>query len=596
MNAKLGGLILLVFMLTGCKSGTSPEYMQWHKVTVSFNGPETSETDEDNPFLNYRLQVKFTNGDKNYTVPGYYAADGSAGETGNESGNVWKVHFTPDETGEWTYEASFRKGDKLAVNDEPEAGKPISFDGAKGSFKVIKSDKSKPDFRAKGRLEYVNGHYLQFAGTKEFFIKGGADSPENFLAYEDFDGTYASDEERNNIKSWEPHIRDWNEGDPTWKGGKGKGMIGALNYLASKGLNSLYFITMNIGGDGRDVWPYTSHEERLRFDCSKLDQWEVVFEHMDKQGILLHVLTQETENETLLDSGNTGLERKLYYRELIARFGHHNALVWNLGEENGEDSGAPQSQNDEQRAAMADYFEKHDPYGHAVVIHTWPHPIHRKRVYTPLLGLESFDGPSFQFSNLNSINSEVAYWLEESRKAGHPWVANLDETGPASWGVMYDEAPNNNQDTLRSLALWGTLMAGGAGVEWYFGYKNPHHDLSAEDYRPWDRMWNYTRYALDFFQGHIPFAEMKPANHLTTNEESYGFAKENEVYAFYFPTAEEVNVKLPKGTYTIEWYDPRNGGGLQNKQTLKVNEPITHLGNPPNEVDKDWVVLVKAGR
>ena len=35
------------------------------------------------------------------------------------------------------------------------------------------------------------------------------------------------------------------------------------------------------------------------------------------------------------DNGDLGPQRKLYYRELIARFGHHLALNWNLGEEVG---------------------------------------------------------------------------------------------------------------------------------------------------------------------------------------------------------------------------------------------------------------------
>ncbi|MEZ5397230.1 MAG: hypothetical protein R2724_31245 [Bryobacterales bacterium] len=37
---------------------------------------------------------------------------------------------------------------------------------------------------------------------------------------------------------------------------------------------------------------------RDRYDVSKLDQWEVVFRHMDRLGLMLHVVTQETENDT----------------------------------------------------------------------------------------------------------------------------------------------------------------------------------------------------------------------------------------------------------------------------------------------------------
>ena len=45
------------------------------------------------------------------------------------------------------------------------------------------------------------------------------------------------------IHHYQPHVEDWRPGDPTWEGGKGKGIIGALNYLASKGMNSVYFLT-----------------------------------------------------------------------------------------------------------------------------------------------------------------------------------------------------------------------------------------------------------------------------------------------------------------------------------------------------------------
>lgn len=101
--------------------------------------------------------------------------------------------------------------------------------------------------------------------------------------------------------------------------------------------------------------------DHTRFDCSKLDQWEIVFEHMQRKGVLLHVVTQETENERLLDDGDTGPLRKLYYRELIARFAHHPALVWNLGEENGPAEFSPNGQTSEQQKAMSNYLKASDP-------------------------------------------------------------------------------------------------------------------------------------------------------------------------------------------------------------------------------------------
>ena len=51
-------------------------------------------------------------------------------------------------------------------------------------------------------------------------------------------------------------------GDTDWRGGAGRNIIGALNYLASRGMNSVYFLTMNVTGDGADVWPWTSSGRR----------------------------------------------------------------------------------------------------------------------------------------------------------------------------------------------------------------------------------------------------------------------------------------------------------------------------------------------
>ena len=94
------------------------ELKKWHKVTIDFAGPVTSETATPNPFTDYRLDVTFRNGTSTYIVPGYYAADGNAADTGATSGNVWRVHFCPDKTGRWTYGVSIKKGRNVAVDGD----------------------------------------------------------------------------------------------------------------------------------------------------------------------------------------------------------------------------------------------------------------------------------------------------------------------------------------------------------------------------------------------------------------------------------------------------------------------------------------------
>jgi hypothetical protein len=594
----------LVFLTLACGRKETISAQKWHKVTLSFQGPDTGEMEDDNPFLNYRLMVTFTKGDKRYVIPGFYAADGNAAESGATAGNVWQVRFVPDEEGTWDYAVSFRKGENLALNDDPAAGEALAFDGQTGQLEVADLEAGAKGFHAKGRLQYTGERYLRFTETGEYFIKGGADSPENFLGYSDFDDTYMHGDTvqregeakpQDHLHAYAAHVQDWRPGDPTWRGGKGKGIIGALNYLASKEMNSVYFLTMNIEGDGKDVWPYVRHDERARFDCSKLDQWEIVFDHMDNLGLMLHLVLQETENELLLDNGDTGPDRQLYLRELIARFGHHLAITWNIGEENGPASFSPQGQNTQQQKDMVKYIQDHNPYNAFVVIHTHSNPRERHEIFSKLLGYPHLNGPSLQIGRIADIHSETKTWIHRSDSAGQQWVVAIDEIGPHFRGVDPDARPDNNQDTVRHLALWGNLMAGGAGAEWYFGYKNPHNDLGMEDWRSRDRMWDYTRHALHFFQQHLPFREMVVEEGVLTGA-GYVFAKKGELVAAYLPNPNQVELDLAHyaGNFDVLWYNPRAGGDLQRGSAEQVRGGGKALvGNPPADPEKDWALLLK---
>ena len=253
------------------------ERRKWHDITITFRGPRTSESATPNPFLDYRLDVAFFfNGNRMLTVPGYFAADGQAAETGATEGDRWRVHFVPGMEGPWEWQATFRQGRGVAIADTPQAADAVAFDGAKGTLMIGPADKNTAGFIGQGRLRYIGERDLRFEETQKYFLKNGADSPENLLAFADFDDTKPT-------HRFEPHALDARPDDPTWRGGRGRNLLGAMNYLASKGVNSIYFLPMNVRGDGKDVWPWTDAKERFRFDCSKLDQWEIFFSHLERR-------------------------------------------------------------------------------------------------------------------------------------------------------------------------------------------------------------------------------------------------------------------------------------------------------------------------
>ncbi|MCP5520072.1 MAG: DUF5060 domain-containing protein [Verrucomicrobiales bacterium] len=603
------------------------ELKQWHNVVLTLDGPYAQELDDDpNPFTDYALTVTFTHesGTPRYPVPGYFAADGDAANTSVSAGTKWRAHLAPDKAGRWSYAVSFRRGENAALDG---SGVPVTpFDGKAGSFNIEVTDKTGRDFRAKGRLDYVGGHFLRFAGTGDYFLKAGPDAPETLLAYADFDGTSPSPTDvqrpgeakpRKVLHRYEPHLRDWRPGDPTWQGDKGRGLIGALNYLAGKGLNSFSFLPYNAGGDGDNVWPFVARNDKLHYDVSKLAQWGLVFDHATRLGLHLHFKLQENEMDDdrlghdsrpgrvpeSLDGGRLGPERKLYCRELVARFGHNLALNWNIGEEN--------TQSTEEVNAMIDYLRRIDPHPHNIVIHTFPDQ--QDKVYGALLGNRSqLSGASLQ-NAWNQTHRRTLQWVAASAAAGRPWVVANDEQGGADTGVPPDPGyqgydgrkpdgtPAPGIDDIRKATLWGNLMAGGAGVEYYFGYQLPQNDLACEDFRSRDRSWDHARIALQFFhENRVPFWEMTNADELTGNpahdNRGYCLAKAGEVYVVFLANGGpgKLDLTASSGRFEVKWFDPRNGGRLQEGGVRSVEGGQTvSLGTPPTDSGADWVVLVR---
>ena len=55
--------------------------------------------------------------------------------------------------------------------------------------------------------------------------------------------------------------------------------------------------------------------------------------------------------------------RRIYYRELVARFGHHLAITWNIGEENNANFGGSDDETTpRQRLLFSDRISDLTPY------------------------------------------------------------------------------------------------------------------------------------------------------------------------------------------------------------------------------------------
>jgi len=563
------------------------ELKKWHPVTLSFAGPQASETDNSpNPFLDYRLQVTLTGPTgQNYIVPGFFDGDGQGGA----SGDVWRVRFSPDQAGTWSYKASFRQGTDVAIDLSPTAGTPTSFDGASGTFEVAERDPTAPGFLKWGRLEYVGGHYLKFRDGS-YWLKGGANVPENWLGYMGFDNTPQAHH------SFSPHVGDWKEGDPvfnTTSPDGGKGLVGAMNYLSSQKVNSIYFLPMNIGGEMQDTSPYvgpidwlgSSANDNKHFDISKLGQWEAAFSHAQRQGLYLHFVLGEDQvpNKRELDNSTLGVERKVYYRELVARFGHQLALQWNLCEEY-EAGNYPYTPD--QIKQFAGYIQQLDPYDHPITVHNRFDP---DGAFTPFLGDSRISITSMQYAGAYAgYGDEVEEWRQKTVAAGRPLTISMDELAAASVATM---------DHQRRTVIWPTYLSGGQ-LELFI--RENSADCCLEDFRTYERLWTYMRYARSFVEENLPFWEMEPRDELLTGESTDNgggqvFAKPGQVYAVSMPNTTStgsLDLSGVSGEFQKRWFNPRTGTFEGATQTVTGGGKRS-LGTPPSSIPDDWVVLFK---
>ncbi|NHZ72902.1 MAG: DUF5060 domain-containing protein [Nitrospirae bacterium] len=465
----------------GSDLGDLGAIQQWAMLEVALPGPTSVGLSETaNPF-SIEVTATFAGPGGSFAVPAFYAGDG----TGGMDGDVWRARFAPNAVGNWTLSTS-------SID-------PI-LDSYSAAFEVLDTASCDPlepgdlpDFTCTGRLAYVDDFYLQFAdGT--FWLKGGVDDPEDFLAPGQTVGFTTK--------------------------------LEAIQYLANEGLNSLYFMTDNTGGDRDNVWPWVTKRDSEHFDIAKLDGWDLILDDLQAHGIVLHLVFEN-------DSGWTGFNRDLYYRQMVARFGHYNGLIWNLSEEYNENYTADQIK------VFAQMLTDLDPYDHPLTVH---HQGSTSR-WDPFYGDDRFDLTSFHTSG-NPQNALAISARQLSATTGRRIAIAFDETGDFT----------GTQDSHRHL-VWSIFLGGG-------NYEI--HTRPLTDYRAWEAYFRDLVRARTLLEA-LPFWQMVPSNQLLTSGTGYVLSKAGEVYVCYLPGGGSIDLDLGSNTnvFGASWFNPRTGESAQ---------------------------------
>ena len=607
-----------------------------------------------NPWLDYRLDVFFTapDGVTTYQVPGFYGGNGAFGT----SGSVWKARFAPfGQSGGWTYQAFLRHG--AGVNAD--AAQPLTgtlvYSSTVLSLPTSPPSVLEPGFLKHGRLRAVGEHYLRFDdGT--YFIKTGVGGPENFLAYKYFTGwsgwatpgvpllnctvnneTVYGGPSIVGGHEYTLHEPDWIPGgiDPSWTVGgmqRGQGIIGALNYLSGRGMNSLYLLLMNLGGDGRDVFPFVEKGPQqcppamgvwdavYFYSVPRMREWNIVFEHAMRKGILLNMFLAEEEWSNIAWLGGSAATngnamhaaRRLFLKQMIAMFAHNPAIKWNLCEENNADPTAGRvGFNIQELQSIAGWIESWDVYDHPLSVHSNANTLNQYEQMLTGQVADWLDATSLQVHGepapcgTGTFQTRSTYYSRMCQEArnlfwnqgqGRKVVVDMDENGSGCKGAGPDLATEwNGAEDRRKRVLYDVLFSG-ANLEWYFGYYSDPAvggDYNLEDFSTRDMLFDYTTKARQLL-GARDFVNMSPADQVlqtgctaspsmdleTTGTANDGdscdlvfgrprvFAKFDGSVLIHYPrlsiagtgTVNLGSVSAPGQLYTGIWFDPRTGG------------------------------------
>ncbi|MEM1304887.1 MAG: putative collagen-binding domain-containing protein, partial [Planctomycetota bacterium] len=460
-------------------------------------------------------------------------------------------------------------------------------------------------------------------------------------------GTANGNGRRGLLHEYTGHVGDYNPGDPAWdtpdfdfgntlaEGGDARNIIGYLNYLSSIGVNSQYFLANNIGGDGQDSHPFANistptelngqaDNDNLHYDISKLTQWETVFRHAQQKDIHLHFVLNEAEtpNKEELDDATLGVERKLYYRELVARFGHHNSLQWNLSEEYdlGNGFGNNRSTQAGRINEFADWLADIDPYESPTTVHqannnnfTNANQIPTNSSWEFFVGDEDFDLTSLQRASQEEGWSDVVEAFRTATdNSGRKLSIHVDEPESITRidvGANDDTVPGTDAlveqfNTVRKTMTWDILLSGGGGVEWFIN----NADQDVEDQRIYEKVYVETAIAREFLEENTRFWEMTPNDDLLSGEDSdYGggevFAIEGEQYAIYLPDgsnddndggAPTLDLTAFTGDeFTLRWFNPQTGE-FDPTVVMLAGGTEASLGSTPSGFQNtaDWAALV----
>ncbi len=340
-----------------------------------------------------------------------------------------------------------------------------------------------------------------------------------------------------------------------------------IRKLKKHGGNSIYLQAVRThGGDAKTdrknepkIYPDDMHNPWIDQDPKKglneniLNQWDIWFEEMDKNGIVIYFFIYDDQiNVTrqlgwpLDESGELHVEEKEFVQAIVRRFKHHKHLIWCVMEE-GQEIGLNWQRH---ISKIAEAIREADEYCHIITAHQL-----RGNVFyhadDPVINQFALQTDKFKVSTVDSLyqfllqawkNSENRYSIVMSEDYVHGNVL----------------IPEKNREETRK-RNWAAAMSGSYIM------------VLGMDIRQTQKKWLKDCRIIQTFFENTNFNQMHPDVSLVSGETVYILAHKGFDYILYSShSGKGLGINdIPGGVYSFTWLDCVSG------KTKEITDTIT---------------------
>lgn len=548
--AKVFGFLLLVIpfaeKIAHCATGTPPFHVaQWTIFETVF----TSTAKYGNAFQDVAVKVEFTSpSGKAITVPAFW-----------DTGDTWRVRFSPEETGKWSYRVTASNPEDNGLN-HPD-----------GSFTCV-------PYTGKNPL-YVHGAIR--VSAKKTYLEQADGTPFLWLSDTSWNGALKAD-----AKSWEMYLND-----------RAAKKFTAVQFVMTQ------WIAAAANGDARLAY---QGREKIVIDPVFFQWLDDRFKALNDHGMVAApVLIWDapwSDFSGALNPGNSlpddQVTRLIEY--MVARYGAFQD-VWILAGDGDYRGVEAERWRKIGRAVFGEHSVR--PVTIHPTGHRWLADELVKEPWLDILGYQSGHGDGPEDFRWICYGPPATSWKMEPIRP----IINLEPNYEGH--VSYYSHKPFDAHAVRRAVYWSLLVSPTAGVtygghgvwSWETRSAQPMNHLGTGIARPWFEAIHLPgsmdmRNMMNFFLS-LPWWTLRPAPSLL--EEQPGSKDPSQFVAaakpeagdwavLYMPAGGQVKVRLGElaQANTVRWFNPRSG---QWAGSASISRPTASITSPDSN---DWVAWI----